>query len=133
MEPLVTTKRVLIRLDMYPADDDDKTSIKWKIFSRIIIASFFMHSLIGLIGTLTASYRLMSIDLQQSLLALISVTAIFNIAYNIVASLFLRNKTKRIFTQLSAIYGASKCIKLSVVSVQVFSLNFILFYFFILI
>lgn len=110
MEPLATTKRVLIWLHMYPIDDnDDKTSNKWKIFSRIIIAQFFTVVSIAVIGTLTFSFKFMSIDLQKSLLALIPAAAMFNIAYNIVATIFLRYKTKRIFTHLSAIYSASEC------------------------
>lgn len=115
MEPMVTTKRVLIRLHMYPTDNnDEKMSNKYKkIFSCITIVLLFIVALTGLIGTLTFYFVHLSIDLQQSLLAIIPAASMFNMAYNIVAAFSLRYKTQRIFTQLSAIYGASMCILMS--------------------
>lgn len=110
MEPLVTTERVLIRIHMCPADDDDKISNKWKTFSRISIVLFFIVALTAFLGTLAFFIEFVSIDLQRALLALIPVAGTFNLAYVILAAFFLRYKTKRIFTQLSAIYSASTCI-----------------------
>lgn len=107
MEPLVTTKQVLIRLYMYPAQNADRMSIKWKIFSHIFVALLFTVAFTGLMGTLTYYFEFMSIDLQQSLLALIPAAALFNSAYNIVQAILLRFKTKQIFIQLSDIYKDS--------------------------
>lgn len=107
MEPLVTTKLVLIRLYMYPAHGADSISSRWKIFSHTIVAVLLAVSLTGLAGTLTFYFEFMSIDLQQSLLALIPAGALFNSAYNLVAAIVLRYKTKHIFELLSDIYRSS--------------------------
>lgn len=110
MEPLIKTKHTLIWLHMYPTDDenDDKTSNKRKMFSRIIIGVLFIVALLAMIAALTFSLKLVSVDLQQSLLAVIPAVSAFNAAYEISAGLLLRSKIKRIFTKLSKIYSDSE-------------------------
>lgn len=105
MEPLVTIKLVLIRFQMYPADDGE-ISNKWKIGGRLIMTSFFLAEFSGSIGSLIFVFKIISIDLQQSLLALMPASALINSLYSIVVALLLRQKAKQIFMQLSAIYDA---------------------------
>lgn len=113
MEPLSKTKQTLIWLHMYPIDDnDDDDDDQWfnkrAIFSRIIIAELFIGASLASIAAVTFSVELASMDLQQSLLAVIPAVSFFNVAYDIVAGLLLRNKIKQIFTKLSEIYSTSK-------------------------
>lgn len=125
MEPLVKTKNTLIWIHMYPADDenDDQMANKPRTLSRIIIAAFFIISVLSMIASLTFSLELMSVDLQQSLLALIPAASTFNLTYDILAGLFLRHKIKRIFTKLSTIYNDSEyCLLVSSQSAQIFFL-----------
>lgn len=110
MEPLVKTKHTLIWVHMYPIDENcaHQKSNKRETFSRIIIAMFFIVSLTSMVGSFAFSFKIMSMDMQESLLALIPAASNFNVAYDIVAGLLLRNEIKQIFTKLSAIYSASK-------------------------
>lgn len=106
-EPLVTNRRCLTWLCVYPPDE---STSRWE---RIFHNIFFATTLAVQIGTVAAylvfSWKFASIHASQSVLAFMGAVMSFNVAYMaLVGRLLLGHKIRSIFDHLSTIYKASK-------------------------
>lgn len=100
MEPLVTNRRVMTWLYMCPADES--TSKKKRMLSVAFI--FFMTTITLCSSILSVIFivNYLSID------AVYQVSAEAAVSNVIIVAIFMRQRIKAIFTQLSEIYTVSK-------------------------
>lgn len=105
MKPLVTNKRVLTWLCVYPADRTTSSTMKlaYVIFSCVV----FFGILISLIASWAFFLKYASIDLEVALFAASQIAAASGILYAIIMTLFSRRKLTAIFLKLNEIYDAS--------------------------
>lgn len=107
MEPLVTNKKVLVLLCVCPPDKS------MSIGNRAICVIFALVVFIlnASVVQVHFSYFLtfLSINLAESLYALMYGIAFCAPVYGMISTLFVRNEFGGIFKQLSAIYRNSKC------------------------
>lgn len=104
MIPLKTNRRVLIWFCVHPPAEETSKQ------KRLAYAVFTIFTLtINLLSTAADAayfYRFMSIDLEDSLMALLQLFGNATMAYVIVAMFVLRHKIHTIFNNLSQIYEA---------------------------
>lgn len=107
MEPLVTTRRCLIWLCIYPANE---STSQWQKLAHTISATTALTGLIcGFVSSLVFSWKYVSIDLGRSMFAFTFAAAEFTAIYMaLVGMILMRRKICTIFDKLSTIYKASK-------------------------
>lgn len=122
MKPLETTKSVLIWLYMCPTEANlsRKKNIARYIFASIIL----IVDLSALPPQLALLLKSMKINLAEALFALMSVIAIIGTIYAMISAYRLRQKTIKIFTDLSAIYDESEGYFIQIQSILQFNFNF---------
>lgn len=107
MKPLVTSKKVLILLCMCP---DDKSFSIWKKIIRVVFAVMvFVLNAWVVEAHFSFFLKFMSINLAESLYAIMYAIAFFAPVYGMIIIFLLRNQIGCIFKNLSVIYDASKC------------------------
>lgn len=106
MEPLVTARRILTWLSMYPAE---KSSNKWK---RIVYTAFSLIlvvcALCEFVSLLTFILKYISINFEECLFTLVVCIAFINIIYAMITSFFSRHLIPSIFEELTLIHEASE-------------------------
>lgn len=105
MEPLKTTKRVLIWLYMCPTEGN--LSRRQKIAHFLFASVIFMVDFAALPPQLTLLFKSMKTNLAEALFALMSVIAIVGTIYAMTSAYRSRQEIGKTFTDLSAIYRAS--------------------------
>lgn len=106
MQPLTTNKQILIWLSAYPVDE---TNSKWKkIACGIFSVLVFFGNLSALAASVAYFMKFMSIDLGESLCALLQISGFGSSLFMMLIAVILRHKIKNIFEQLSEIYEMSK-------------------------
>lgn len=106
MEPLVTIRQMLIWLCVFQAEEGTSKRRKHLYFATslfvvTILLSIFATSVFTLL-------KLMSVDLEQSLYALMQTIAVFSTLNMMFNTFILRQKLKIIFEKLSEIYSERK-------------------------
>lgn len=106
MVPLKTTKRVLIWLSMCKPDAPFTVCEKFTHYSLLLI---YINSMVWtFIACLLFFIRFVSIDLTESLYALINITSSTDIIYGFIIGYINREKISMLFKNLSKIYEARK-------------------------
>lgn len=104
MVPLKTSRRVLTWLCMCKPDVPLSAFQKVTCFSVVLV---YFISMFGTFGGCAAFFiRFVSVDLTESLYALISSTASTDIVYGFIMGYINREKISMIFDNLSKIYQA---------------------------
>lgn len=104
MVPLKTTKRVLIWLSMSTPDTPLTASEKFTHFLLILV---YIFSMVGTFGACATYFvRFVSVNLTESLFALINITASTDIGYCYIMAYINRDKIGMLFKSLSNIYEA---------------------------
>lgn len=100
-------QRVLCWLHLCPSEED--TANKWQKSASIALYSLVLITFLSYVATsLTYFATFSSTDLEQSLYALLQVTAFIGLAYIQVIALFSRYKLRSMFQELSNIYSTRK-------------------------
>lgn len=107
MEPLVTNKKVLILLCVCPPDKS--ASVGHKIACILFALVIFILNASVVEVHLSYFSTFFSINLADSLYALMYGIAFFAPVYGMISTLFVRNQFGGIFRELSVIYRASEC------------------------
>lgn len=106
MEPLITSRKCLVWLYVYPADE---SSSKWQKLAHATFATYIIVALIGVVAACYAfSWKFASIDLGKSVYAFMLVFDQFTAIYAVLAGFLLRHKFGKIFDNLTTIYQARK-------------------------
>lgn len=106
MEPLVTTKRVLVWLWMCPADEN---SSKWKKIACYIFAlAIFVLNLLHIIVYIIFVTESMSIDFERSLFAAMLSIYVCGIQFITIFAFAFQQKIDHILKKLSNIYRYSE-------------------------
>lgn len=107
MEPLLTAKRVLILLSIYPVDIE--ATSKWKKMARIVIPLACLFTTLCMIAACAAFiFKFISTNLPDCLYSFMIATLYINSMYIMLTAFAGRRKMSRIFEQLSEIYEDSK-------------------------
>lgn len=105
MDPLVTTKRILIWMCMYPAE---KLS-RWRSAARIaFVVMQFCITLFAVSAYMAFIVENIATDLENVLLTFMAFVACSNLIYVMIVAFFVRHQVPSIFKQLSNIYAAGK-------------------------
>lgn len=103
----MTNKKVLVLLCMCPPD---KTiSVANKIVCTVFALIIFILNAMVVEVHLSFFLKFLSIDLAESLYALMYAIAFFAPVYGMISTLFVREQFGGIFKELSVIYRTSKC------------------------
>lgn len=106
MKPLVTNRRVLTWLCVYPADATTSKlkQLAYILFSLIVFAGI----LSSLMASIAFFWKYVLVDLEVALYAVSQIAAAASILYAIVMTLFSRQGITNIFQKLTKIYETSK-------------------------
>lgn len=112
MEPLATTKRILIWMSIHPTANSGEQSNKWESLVRIVLPRVL---LIGSLNTITACtafiVKFMRIELEKCLFTFMGFFACCGGVYCMIIAYLSRPQVPDIFQKLSTIYKfASKCV-----------------------
>lgn len=106
MEPLSTTKRMLIWLCMYPAHE---SSSRWR---KTVYCAFgltiFGINLFTLLVHLAFFIKFVSSDVFGSVFAFMAMDAVTAMCYTMVIAFIMRHQIQNIFEQLTKIYTNCK-------------------------
>lgn len=105
MEPLSTTKWVMMWLCMYPSKS---SSTRNKTLFKLVGVTIFGINLCSVVVCIAFIWKNVTTDLIASLFALLGAATFSSSLYTIPIAFFLRNQACTIFEQLSAIYETSK-------------------------
>lgn len=123
MEPLPTTKRVLIWLSMHP--DDSGSSSKWKRMSRIVAPrALFLFLVFVSPSFLVFISKFASTRMGDCIFSILGFTVSFGTLIIIIFAYFLRHQTPILFGKLNTIYSDSEWILNSINSAFTQNLNF---------
>lgn len=108
MKPLKTSHQCLIWLCMCPAPD--ATTTRWQKTSYTICGFVVLISIISaFVANVMFFVRFISMDLEQSLFAVMFVAAQFGVIYMALSAIILkRQKIQKIFKDLTIIYENGK-------------------------
>lgn len=109
MEPLVTTKRVLMWLGAIPFEKD--ISKRNRQLSTIFVFVSFLSQLCTFAAGMTFVAKFISINFERSLYEVCASLAFLTMMYVFVVAMFMRPKTLAIFEELAAIHAKSKPLK----------------------
>lgn len=106
MKPLATNQRVLTWLNLHPADETAKRMEKAAyalvyLTIAVVYLTLFASSVMYFL-------KFISVDLKESLAAVIQIAPAISLLNAMVFTFLLRNKTAAVFKKLSDIYEASK-------------------------
>lgn len=106
MKPLVTAKRMLTWLSVFPIDKNVSITkrLGYMSFTAIILTCL----LSAMISSSVFFVKYISIDLQQSLYAVLHLTLVVQALYMYAVIYRMRNKTKLAFEHLTNIYDQCK-------------------------
>lgn len=115
MIPFKTTKWTMTWLCMCP------TTKSWnkrkKLIRAVLTLTIIALILCMLVAHLVYFLKFMSVNLGDSLFALMNVIAISDILYGMIVEFFLRHQIGAIFKKLSMIYKASKSTYLIIINI----------------
>lgn len=106
MKALVTNKRYLIWLCLHPPKESASflNVLCYFLFTTSVLAIIC----IGLIVSLVYFYRILTTDMDFTLLPIFQISADANMAYAVTVSFFSRHKMAGIISTLDTIYEQSK-------------------------
>lgn len=107
MIPLETSQLLLKWLYAFPSDD---LAPKWKRIAYFMFASIVIFVLV--LAVISGSFYIFEfilIDVEGAIFALFHTLGLFNMLYQSIMIVVLRNKLNEIFKSLSKIYNESKC------------------------
>lgn len=102
----MTNKKVLILLCMCPPDKS--TSVEKKIICTAFALMLFILNVMVMEVHFSYFLKYFSINLAESLYALMYAIAFFGVSYGMISIFFVRKQFGGIFKKLAAIYSASK-------------------------
>lgn len=106
MRPLELNRRILIWMCVYPCDEN---TTRWKRLAYILFSILiFVLNAIGLIFSTAYFIKYVSIDLEQSLFALLQAVGEANMVYILIITFILRHKITAMLKSLSKIYDMCK-------------------------
>lgn len=109
MEPLVTTKQVLMWLGAIPFEKN--ISKRKRQLSTIFVFLCFLSQLCTFAAGMAYVIKFISINFERSLYEVCASLAFLTMMYVFVVAMFMRQKTLGIFEELSAIHAQSKTLK----------------------
>lgn len=108
MQPLETTKRILVWIYMYP-DAESSYTLLWKTTARTsVILLHLSMTLCSIVACLTYIIKNVSTNLESCLFTFMAFNTFCGIIYVIIVAFFVRHRVPLIFDQFSAIYGDRK-------------------------
>lgn len=106
MVPLITNRRMLTWLCVYPAEGG---TTKWKKLAHISLTIIALAISLSSFGMSTYAFlHSMDTDLETSLFCLLQMVGEMNVAYIIVVTVFYREEITEILESLSKIYKKRK-------------------------
>ena len=110
MQPLGTTKRILIALSLYPTNNANDASNKCQISLRTVFPIvLFISTLAGLASEMGFVWKYAATNLDECLFSFMASIMSIGSVYTIIIAFSLRHRIPFIFDNLSAIYEASEC------------------------
>lgn len=106
MQPLATTRRIMIWHSMCPAHKSTTPRYKWIYIAHAL--TILILNVIGFISSLTYCLKFVSIDFNSATFAFMLTNAEFGAIYFMISGILMRHRIGSIFTNLSAIYKSSK-------------------------
>lgn len=106
MEPLMTNKKVLMWLSVYPFADG---ASKWKKKLSILLAFYvFISQICSVVASVAFFLKFMSTDLERSLYAIFQVFACSSAAYGVGFAVVMSHEITNTIDKLSEIYKMCK-------------------------
>lgn len=106
MNPLISCRRVLTSLCIYPADN---TLNKLQKRKRIITSLAIMVLLVtGLVASFAYAVKFKSTDLNGALFALMQVLAFITVLTEYIVAFYKRDEIRDVIISITEIYDASK-------------------------
>lgn len=106
MEPMITTKKALMWICVYPADGN--TNNWGKPVNILYLSTILAFQCSGLGFSIACFMKYWSIDLEKSLYSPIQIATTLSSVYSLCIAVLLRDKILIMFNNLTKIYRASK-------------------------
>lgn len=108
MQPLETTKHILIWIYMYP-DAESSHTLLWKTATRtLFIAVQFSMTLFSIAACLTYIIKNVSTNLENCLFTIMGFIVFCGLIYTMIVAFFIRHRVPIIFDKFSSIYDDRK-------------------------
>lgn len=106
IEPMVTSRRVLTWLNIYPVEEN---SSKWqKILYGIILSMDIFILTFFVTANAIFIYKYVTVNFEYSLFAFYLITVEISMVCTVLMAYFIRHKIKNIFTKLMRIFDECK-------------------------
>lgn len=106
MQPLPTTRRMMVWLSMCPSDQT--TSRRQKINYIAYTLTILFVNLLSFLASLTFMTKFFSTDFDDVVFSCMTMTGEFGMIYIMIAAILMQNQIVEIFQNLSKIYKSSK-------------------------
>lgn len=105
MEPLATTKRILIWMSIHPITNNSERSSKWKSLVRIVFPRLLLMFSLNTMTACTAFIvKFMTTKLDDCLFSFMGFFACSGVFYCMIIARLSRSQVPAIFQKLSTIY-----------------------------
>lgn len=105
MQPLATTRRMMMWLAMCSADESSSESQKEAYLAHAL--AVFLLNLIGFTASLAFSFKYVKTDFDSAMFAPMTTIGEFGLIYFMVVAILMRHQIENIFTSLSTMYKSS--------------------------
>lgn len=106
MEPLATTRRIMVWLCMYPANESATPQQKLAYATHTSVILFF--HLVSFVASLVFCVKYVSIDFNGAIFAFMIGIGELGLIYYLIVAVLMRHQIESIFSSLSTIYESSK-------------------------